>query len=74
MNDDQLDAATYTYKMADRYTVGMSDPSKIYSIAPNSFKTNPVELNTVQPNYNITFHNTIDGKQVEVGKMNFNGG
>jgi hypothetical protein len=26
------------------------------------------------PNYNITFQNTVDGKQVQVGKIDFNGG
>ena len=62
MNDDSTDAATYTYKMADRYL-----------ISNNSIK-NPVLVNTVTPNYNITFHNTVEGKQIEVGKMDFNGG
>ena len=60
---------TITYKAKDSYELGVTDPRGIYSIAHNSFKTNPVELNTVQPNYNITFHNTIEGKQAEVGKM-----
>jgi len=26
------------------------------------------------PNYNITFQNTVDGKQVQIGKLDFNGG
>jgi hypothetical protein len=29
---------------------------------------------TTKPNYNITFQNTVDGKQVEIGKIDFNGG
>jgi hypothetical protein len=27
-----------------------------------------------KPDYNITFQNTVDGKQVQVGKIDFNGG
>jgi hypothetical protein len=32
------------------------------------------EISVAKPNYNITFQNTVDGKQVEVGKIDFNGG
>jgi len=27
-----------------------------------------------KPDYNITLNNTIDGKQVQIGKLDFNGG
>jgi hypothetical protein len=27
-----------------------------------------------KPNYNVTFQNAIDGKQVQIGKIDFNGG
>jgi hypothetical protein len=43
----------------------------------NSMKTDPSKLMTIgvaKPNYNITFQNTVDGKQVQVGKIDFNGG
>jgi hypothetical protein len=42
----------------------------------NSMKTDPSKLMIAKqtPNYNITFQNTVDGKQVEVGRIDFNGG
>jgi hypothetical protein len=42
----------------------------------NSMKTDPSKLMIAKqkPNYNITFQNTVDGKQVEIGKIDFNGG
>lgn len=43
----------------------------------NSMKTDPSKLMLIgvaKPNYNITFQNTVDGKQVEIGKIDFNGG
>ena len=58
MSDDKLDAAVYTYKATDRYAMGVTDP-RAFTIAPNSLKQNMV-LQTRAPDYNITFHNTID--------------
>jgi hypothetical protein len=48
----------------------------------NSMKTDPSKLMTIgvaKPNYNITFQNTVpdehgNAKQVQVGKIDFNGG
>ena len=33
-----------------------------------------MSIGVAKPNYNITFQNTIDGKQVEIGRIDFNGG
>lgn len=43
----------------------------------NSMKQDQGKMMTMaitKPNYNITFQNTVDGKQVEIGKIDFNGG
>jgi hypothetical protein len=46
-----LEAAHHvTYKMKDRYAIGVA-----------------------KPDYNITLNNTIDGKQVQIGRLDFNG-
>lgn len=34
---------------------------------------NNVRLHAPKPDYNITFHNTIDDKQVKIGRLDFNG-
>ena len=34
---------------------------------------NNVRLHAPKPDYNITFHNTIDGEQVKIGRLDFNG-
>lgn len=54
---------TYKYKATDRYAIANG----------NSFKDGGYITNSTS-NYSLTFHNTVDGKQVEVGKMDFNGG
>ena len=47
--------------MPEKYSQGFSDP-RVMMTAQS------------KPNYNITFQNTVDGKQVQVGKIDFNGG
>jgi hypothetical protein len=44
-------------------------PSKLVSLDPNTYT-----YKTTKPDYNITFQNTVDGKNVQVGKIDFNGG
>jgi hypothetical protein len=62
VNPTSLEAAqSMRYNMKERYSTGWTDPSAVFA-------------GTVKPNYNITFQNTIDGKQVEIGKIDFNGG
>jgi len=57
-----LEAAHHVrYSMSDRYATGWSDPRKLM-IAPTKV------------DYNITLNNTVDGKQVQVGRLDFNGG
>jgi hypothetical protein len=34
---------------------------------------NNMRLHLPKPDYNITFHNTIDGKQEKIGRLDFNG-
>ena len=46
-----------------------TDPSKLVSLDPNTYT-----YKTTKPDYNITFQNTVDGKNVQVGKIDFNGG
>ena len=62
VNPTSLEAAqSMRIKMAERYSVGWSDPRK-FTIAQ------------AKPDYNITLNNTVDGKQVQIGKLDFNGG
>jgi hypothetical protein len=59
VNPTSLEAAqSMRYNMKDRY---ISDPRVLM-------------VGAQTPNYNITFQNTVDGKQVQVGKIDFNGG
>ena len=44
----------------------------VYSMKQDQGKIMSIGKQT--PNYNITFQNTVDGKQVQVGKIDFNGG
>ena len=62
VNPTSLEAAqSMRYNMTDRYSVGWSDPRK-FTVAQ------------VKPDYNITLNNTVDGKQTQIGKLDFNGG
>lgn len=62
VNPTSLEAAqSMRIKMAERYSVGWSDPRK-FTVAQ------------VKPDYNITLNNTVDGKQTQIGKLDFNGG
>lgn len=61
VNPTSLEAAqSMRISMKDRYSVGWSDPRK-FTIAQ------------AKPDYNITLNNTVDGKQVQIGKLDFNG-
>lgn len=61
VNPTSLEAAqSMRIKMTERYSVGWSDPRK-FTIAQ------------AKPDYNITLNNTVDGKQVQIGKLDFNG-
>ena len=61
VNPTSLEAAqSMRIKMAERYSVGWSDPRK-FTVAQ------------VKPDYNITLNNTVDGKQTQIGKLDFNG-
>lgn len=35
---------------------------------------NNIRLHAPKPDYNITFNNTVDGKQEQIGRLDFNGG
>ena len=62
VNPTSLEAAhNITYTMPERYTQGWSDPRML-------------TMAITKPDYNITLNNTIDGKQVQIGKLDFNGG
>jgi hypothetical protein len=62
VNPTSLEAAVnMRYTMSERYTKGWDDP-RVMMVGAQT------------PNYNITFQNTVDGKQVQVGKIDFNGG
>lgn len=62
VNPTSLEAAhNITYTMPERYTQGWSDPRMM-------------TMAIAKPDYNITLNNTIDGKQVQIGKLDFNGG
>lgn len=62
VNPTSLEAAHHVrYSMTERYAQGWSDPRALM-ITPNKV------------DYNITFQNTIDGKPVQIGKIDFNGG
>lgn len=63
------DPNTYTYKATGRYAIANGTTA----IGNNSVHNN-VYMTNEPPNHSITFHNTIDGEAVEVGKMDFNGG
>jgi hypothetical protein len=61
VNPTSLEAAVnMTYKTKDRYGHGFSDPRATLG-------------GVAKPNYNVTFQNAIDGKQVQIGKLDFNG-
>jgi hypothetical protein len=61
VNPTSLEAAqSMRISMKDRYSVGWSDPRK-FTIAQ------------AKPDYNITFRNTVGDKQVQIGKLDFNG-
>jgi hypothetical protein len=49
------------YSMTDRYSTGWNDPRMM-------------TMAIAKPDYNITLNNTVDGKQVQIGKLDFNGG
>ena len=62
VNPTSLEAAqSMRISMSERYSAGWSDPRK-FTIAQ------------AKPDYNITLNNTVDGKQVQIGKLDFNGG
>jgi len=44
----------------------------VYSMKKDQGKI--MSIGVVKPDYNITFQNTVDGKHVQVGKIDFNGG
>jgi len=53
------------------------DQGNMMTLDPNTYKykmKDRYEIGVAKPNYNITFQNTVDGKQVEVGRIDFNGG
>ena len=61
VNPTSLEAAqSMRISMSERYSAGWSDPRK-FTIAQ------------AKPDYNITLNNTVDGKQVQIGKLDFNG-
>jgi vacuolar-type H+-ATPase subunit H len=65
VNPTSLEAAvnivdSMKYKMKDRYGHGFSDPRATLG-------------GVAKPNYNVTFQNATDGKQVQIGKLDFNG-
>lgn len=61
VNPTSLEAAhNLRYTMPERYTKGWSDPRMM-------------TMAIAKPDYNITLNNTIDGKQVQIGKLDFNG-
>jgi len=62
VNPTSLEAAhNMVYSMEERYSYGFNDPRMMV-------------MAQSKPDYNICFNNTIDGKQVQVGKIDFNGG
>ena len=62
VNPTSLEAAqSMRISMSERYSAGWSDPRK-FTIAQ------------AKPDYNITLNNTVDGKQVQIGKLDFNDG
>jgi hypothetical protein len=62
VNPTSLEAAqSMRYNMKERYAVGFSDPRMM-------------TMAIAKPDYNITFNNTVDGKNVQIGKIDFNGG
>ena len=62
VNPTSLEAAqSMRISMSERYSAGWSDPRK-FTIAQ------------AKPDYNITLNNTVDGKQTQIGKLDFNGG
>ena len=53
------------------------DQGNMMTLDPNTYKYKMKDRYAIgkqTPNYNITFQNTVDGKQVEVGRIDFNGG
>jgi hypothetical protein len=61
VNPTSLEAAhNMRINMKDRYAAGWSDPRMM-------------TMAIAKPDYNITLNNTIDGKQVQIGKLDFNG-
>ena len=61
VNPTSLEAAqSMRISMSERDSAGWSDPRK-FTIAQ------------AKPDYNITLNNTVDGKQVQIGKLDFNG-
>jgi len=62
VNPTSLEAAhNMKINMQDRYSTGWNDPRMMV-------------MAQSKPNYNITFQNTVDGKNVQSGKIDFNGG
>jgi hypothetical protein len=62
VNPTSLEAAhNMKINMQDRYSTGWNDPRMMV-------------MAQSKPDYNITFQNTVDGKNVQVGKIDFNGG
>jgi hypothetical protein len=62
VNPTSLEAAhNMRINMKERYSYGFNDPRVLM-------------VGAQTPNYNITFQNIVDGKQVQVGKIDFNGG
>jgi len=62
VNPTSLEAAhNMKINMQDRYSTGWNDPRMMV-------------MAQSKPNYNITFQNTVDGKNVQIGKIDFNGG
>lgn len=61
VNPTSLEAAhNMRINMKDRYAIGWNDPRAM-------------TMAIAKPDYNITLNNTIDGKQVQIGKLDFNG-
>ena len=53
------------------------DQGKMMTLDPNTYMYKMKDrygIDVAKPNYNITFQNTVDGKQVVIGKIDFNGG
>jgi len=62
VNPTSLEAAhNMKINMQDRYSTGWNDPRMMV-------------MAQSKPDYNITFQNTVDGKNVQIGKIDFNGG